>query len=307
MVYSAKSDDANTISQFTRRKDIKITTTGTSTPASYQVKVTIAYEPEMQSLFQDIRFNTKAGVYIDYWIESKTASTTATVWLELPDAITDGNSDTIWMYYGNAGLSDGGVGADTFIAFDDFSTDTSADYTEKYYATWYPMTYKTVSAGEFHLGFNAAEYGSAVVYGNQVITAGSYILRSKFRAVGYEDNIPYDRYQSEIGLTTGAVTPTNYGSCSVAADYTGWASSIQIPMPDYRGQSTELSGNTISEVTYTLDGSNYYIGFFVQDISSTVPSSELWIDFALVRKYIANEPTASVGTAQHQRRVPQFM
>ena len=40
MVYSAKSDDSNTVSQFTRRMPIKITTNGTSTPTNYQQKLT---------------------------------------------------------------------------------------------------------------------------------------------------------------------------------------------------------------------------------------------------------------------------
>ena len=124
MVFSALSD-SSTVSQFTRKKSVTITTGGISTPVNYQQKLTITYEPEMQADFDDIRFNTKAGGYIDYWIESYTASTTATVWVELPDAIIDPGLDAIWMYYGNSGLSDGSIGTDTFEFFDDFSGDLS--------------------------------------------------------------------------------------------------------------------------------------------------------------------------------------
>ncbi|MCK4919255.1 MAG: DUF2341 domain-containing protein, partial [Candidatus Pacebacteria bacterium] len=99
-VYTAKSD-ISTDSQFTNRKLITITTTGTSTPVNYQVKVTVPYDSDMQTDFQDVRFNTTAGTYIDYWIESSTTSTTADIWLELPDAIADPGSDDIYMYYGN--------------------------------------------------------------------------------------------------------------------------------------------------------------------------------------------------------------
>ena len=123
MVYTALSDDISTLSQFTRRRAITITTGGTSTPVNYQVKLTITYESEMQADFDDLRFNTKAGTYIDYWIESYTALRSAIIWVELPDAITDPGSDYIWMYYGNTSLSDGGVGTDTFLShFDGDST-----------------------------------------------------------------------------------------------------------------------------------------------------------------------------------------
>lgn len=120
MVYLALSDDSSTESQFTRRKKITITTSGTSTPVGYQIKFTIDFESEMQADFEDIRFNTQAGEYIDYWVESYTASTTAIVWVELPDAITDPGSDYIWMYYGNISLSDGSDVGDTFVFGDDF-------------------------------------------------------------------------------------------------------------------------------------------------------------------------------------------
>lgn len=122
MVYSGKSASV-TVSQFTRKKILTETTNGTNVPTDYQSKLTITYESEMQSDFADIRFNTTSGVYIDYWIERYTASTSAIVWIKLPDAITDPGSYTILMYYGNAELSDGGIIKDTMIFGDEFNTD----------------------------------------------------------------------------------------------------------------------------------------------------------------------------------------
>jgi len=125
VTYDAKSDSGGTVSEFTNAKYVVITTNGISTPINYQVKLTVPYEDEMQTSFQDIRFNTASGDYIDYWIESHTDSTTAIVWLELPDPITDPGTGTIYMYYGNAELSDGSNIGDTFIFGDDFSGDLS--------------------------------------------------------------------------------------------------------------------------------------------------------------------------------------
>lgn len=274
-----------------KRKTITIAVPTSSLPAGYQVKLTIPKETEIQPDFRDLRFETTDGYGLPYWIES-IISNTATVWVKLKDSVTAGPSSTvdIYMYYGNPYVASTSSGTNTFPAFDDFSTDTTANYTEKYYATWSPMVYKTISGGEFHLGYNIAGDGSSIVYGNQAITNGSYALRAKFRATGKETPSNF-RQQKEIGLTLGTVTPAYYASCSTGADYTGWASNLQIPMPDDIGQTTEISGSTTSEITYNLDNNNYYIGFFVQDVGSTGTfSSELWIDFALVRKYVATEP-----------------
>ena len=278
MVYSAKSDDTDTISQFTRRKAIKITTTGTSTPVLYQTKVTISSEPGMQSLFQDIRFNTKAGVYIDYWIESKTSSTTAEVWLELPDAITDGNSDTIWMYYGNTGLSDGGVGVDTFLQ------------------------YHGATATGFIDSF--------------VVSPANVVYEGKLKRSG-TTNILWGLADTSFMETNRIYvqTHTNNNLRYVGTSSGGSHSSIS--------ETPQFPDNTWVRAKITCDGTTVYGYIDDNEISSggimtNIPTTNLGLGFreatgsaeqewSFVRKYIANEPTASYGTPQHQRITAQFV
>ena len=276
MVYSARSD-AGTRSQFTRRKKVIITTDGTSTPTDYQVKLTIAYEPGMQADFDDIRFNTLSIGYIDYWIESYTASTTATVWVKLPDAITHPGSDTVWMYYGNSGLSDGGIGADTFIQYHGSATTT---------------------------------YHDSNVFLNNIV------YESKFKRT-------VDTHNILLGTSDEAATG---GDTFQIQTYS--VSDLRYFYTKNDGTQTQVNEapafplDTYVQVKITFDSSNAHAYIDDNEISSgsstNLPNENmgLWLyvatgtcvqDWSWVRKYIANEPTLSYGTAQHQRRIPQFI
>ena len=307
MVYSAKSDDTDTISQFTRRKAIKITTGGTSTPANYQVKVTISYEPGMQSLFQDIRFNTKSGVYIDYWIESYVASTSAVVWIELPDAITDPGSDTIWMYYGNDGLSDGSNIDNTFLFGDDFTGDLSK---------WNTVGTPTISSGTLLLN-DDDDVTSITTFDFGVI------VTSKVKAD--EQDISFVGFYKDAGDRTqlqnsDSLAPNDFDRISLVSfendvwedfqnnEWDTWQNIYhQYTIKRISSSLLEYSQDSNS-TTYTnssyISTQSMVVNMYVWDSSQ---ESTLIADWIFVRKYIADEPTASYGTSQHQRRTPQFM
>ncbi len=118
MVYSALSDSTTT-SQFTRRKKIHINSSVDGALTAFQIKLTIVYETVMQADFEDVRFSELDGSYIYHWLESKTDSTTADIWIKT-DVPTSGGKD-IYILYGNISLSDGADGENTFEFFDDFT------------------------------------------------------------------------------------------------------------------------------------------------------------------------------------------
>jgi len=319
MVYSAKSDVAGTISQFTRRKNITINTNGTSTPAAYQIKLTIAYEPAMQSTFADIRFNTMGNVYIDYWIESFTASTTATVWLELPDAITDPGSDSIWMYYGNAAVSDGGSGNNTFLFFDDFNRADGA------------------------IGNNwAQDNGYVTISSNRMLIADSGVDgRGSHAATGAVNNVVLQGDMMLITATEkymGAFVRAPLGGTYMSG--TGWITINNANVHLYD------NGGSLGSVAKVLTLDTWY-NMELRIAADNAMELRLWLktearpDAALITKaafspaatgtrlgltgagnlnvnhayvnhifyraFVPIEPTATLGTAQHQRRVPRFL
>ncbi len=114
---------------WSKRKKIAVSNPTGSTMTNQAVKLVVLYDSDMQTDFEDLRFTDSSGTTtIPYWIESSVASASSTVWVKL-SSIAAGGSTNIYMYYGNSGVGDGGDGANTFKAFDDFEDDSLSEYT----------------------------------------------------------------------------------------------------------------------------------------------------------------------------------
>lgn len=296
MVYSALSDDSSTLSQFTRRKKIIITTTGTNIPTDYQILLNdLVYEPEMEASFADIRFNTKTGIYIDYWMESHTDSTSADIWLELPDAITDGDIDTIWMYYGNTSLSDGSSGYDTFTHFASVLADynvygnpaQNGDWIDilgtDQWTTNYLVT-KTSATRPILIEWTQKQDGTSI---HGVVEWGSA------RDTGYYNVNNY-------GSTN--LFRYRYGSTIIASEAQDTVEKdIKFLIKPSAGGTIYRDGVQKADTSSGTDaGEPMLIEIYSNGVTLSIKNMRY-------RKYIANEPTLSYGTAQHQRRVPQFI
>ncbi|WP_048141466.1 DUF2341 domain-containing protein [Methanosarcina horonobensis] len=106
---------------FKNYKTITISPSADGTLTDYQVSFDVAYEPEMQSDFDDVRFVDDNGIPLPYWIEEKTDSVSAKVWVKVPEI--DGiHGTTINMYYGNSGVPSASNGNAVFDFFDDFES-----------------------------------------------------------------------------------------------------------------------------------------------------------------------------------------
>jgi hypothetical protein len=118
---SANKVGGSWLTGWNSRKKITINTgSGVKSLDNYQIKLTVAYTSGMQSDFDDLRFTTSNGsTLIDYWIESKTDSSSATVWVEVP-LIFIGDTN-IYMYYGKSSATSTSNGENTFAFFDDFN------------------------------------------------------------------------------------------------------------------------------------------------------------------------------------------
>lgn len=106
-------------SSWTRKKEINISDTSGSTISSYSVRLNITYDSDMQADFDDLRFlDDSETVERDYWIEQKSNSNWAIVWVQ--SGITANANRTIFMYYGNAGASTSTSINNTFLLAEDF-------------------------------------------------------------------------------------------------------------------------------------------------------------------------------------------
>lgn len=108
---------------WSRRAPVTVNNIG-SNLSDYQVIVNVTYDADMQSDFDDIRFTASDGVTsLSYWMDSYIADTSAVFWVNVTSA--PAGDSTIYMYYGNSGVSSTSNGTNTFIFFDDFEVDLS--------------------------------------------------------------------------------------------------------------------------------------------------------------------------------------
>jgi Domain of unknown function (DUF2341)/Concanavalin A-like lectin/glucanases superfamily len=110
------------------RKRVRIENTSATSFSTTTVKVTVAYDSDMQSDFDDIRFTKDDGLTpLDFWVEKITASTEAIVWVEVPAMLADSYTTT-FMYFGNAGAVSSSTGSATFTNYDDFEDNNITEY-----------------------------------------------------------------------------------------------------------------------------------------------------------------------------------
>ncbi len=87
------------------KQQFNVSTSSGTTPAPYQVGLNITYTGNMQADFDDLRFiNGTETTELDYWIENKSNSNWAYIWVESPYNLSAANT-TFYMYYGNAGAT----------------------------------------------------------------------------------------------------------------------------------------------------------------------------------------------------------
>lgn len=275
------------------------------TLTDYQTKKTIALKSGMQANFGDLRFTTPNGTNIPYWIESKTDSVSADVWLKIP-SISTTTGAKVWMYYGNPNLSSASSGVDTFIAFDDFSTDQLGSY-------WLgDTTLFTVSGGK--LTENDNNTWNNIYHQINLASSENWSVYVKTTT---DDN--RDEWMG-IAVMDNTDAPFTDNDASTWWSPVG-AGSHRFAVTGSSTQQTTIADNTEYEIELTKIGTTYSMRRDGSEIFNTVQAefantylhaqgfdggSE--IDIIYMRKYSATEPTwGADGAEQHQRRTPQFI
>lgn len=126
--HSARSETSNKY-----RRMITVDNSGNpETLTNYQVFINVTYDSDMQPDFDDLEltwYNWTSGqeVNIDYWLDKYVNSKYALVWVEVP-LIRGLGQEVLYMYYGDPDAVSESNGEDTFVFFDDFSTNTTSNY-----------------------------------------------------------------------------------------------------------------------------------------------------------------------------------
>ena len=258
----------------------------------YQLMKNITYDSDMNANFSDMRFvNDSDTGSVPYWIESKTDSSTADVWLKIP-SISTTTGAKVWMYYNNSDVNSASSGDDTFIFFDDFpgsSIDTSK---------WDGKTSNAaVSGGIMSYGGDntvdmmksITQFGSTIAFRSKVnlLTPSTYIDLYGLKnagdthwAYGYISYSPDNYIVAKDGTTTEAFNSNNPLNTWFISDIKVIAgTSVAFYINNVEATNSPLTTNAPNtndmEVAWRGRG------------NSACVQSE-WV---LVRKYTATEPT----------------
>ncbi|MCK9578757.1 DUF2341 domain-containing protein [bacterium] len=290
--YSSAGD---AMSGWTKKMPVNINNTSGSALTEYQVRVTIPYS-SLKSDCGDLRFTANnQETQLPYWIET-CSSPNAQAWVKLP-LIPDGNNnELIYAFYGNASASTTSNGNDTFLLFDDFSTNTvGTKWTERYCGTpvngW--MQVHGIENGGYHASQpSASDRGAGLISQNEIPFATvssvkmSYTSRAGRTPPWMHFYFGYDNYYVTYGYWGGVMNGFNPNSPSDAliSEWTDGSATDNIKF--YRNGSLVFTGSanlaTVRKPAICLR-------------TASAETIDLYYDNFYSRKYSTTEPTITNG------------
>jgi hypothetical protein len=331
--YYAIYDPANNISYdpwwnsaWQYRRNITINNTqNANTLTDYQVAINLTYDTDMQPDFSDIRFTNLSDIEIPYWIESKSNSNWAYVWVKVPQ-IPASSTATIYVYYGNTTpVSSQSNGTATFPQFDDFSTNTISTYT----------MLRQSNSGTFALNWNSTDYTAydtvTSIFGDvnwvKASFEAGYSIRGSVRNAstttrgGFAFIVENGNYNTLAGIALYSDYPAcgicgfyfNDGSGVEPAkklkDVTNGFHTLEIANPNATVWLIRADNETWFDFTFSMSGTLYPS---LRDRPQSTSAKSVW-DWWLVRKFADPEPTYSIGSEETplppsppQKGIPMF-
>lgn len=121
---------------FTRMKLIILMNSGQETFTDYDVNITVQYDADMQSDFDDLRFTDGAGVQLSYYKMKKTNNVVADFLVKIP-TLPPGQT-TIYLFYGNPSANDQSSFSSIFSWRDRTRPDTMVSFKAAVEGAWDP-------------------------------------------------------------------------------------------------------------------------------------------------------------------------
>ena len=307
------------------KKPVNITYSS-SALADYQVKIdvdtqTLITAGKMQADCDDIRFldsGDSAGDELNYWIDSGTCNTTATViWVKVPSISSD---KTIYMYYGNGSATAGESGANTFIFFDDFpgSSLDGTKWTATNAGCYTVSSGITITCGDIYTDATvdstpqdkivemkakylngSASYSGINISNDQATSGGN----------GGTDALAYNMTQSgaAYNLTLwgadGTVSSYNIisggslGTPTLSTDYIMGFTFYGSSQISYFYQNTSYTD--VNRLTYsgTWNQAFYlWLGYFTGSAAGSTDIDDITVRWVRVRQYSAIVPSTALGS-----------
>ena len=304
---------------FLYRRNITINNTANSnTLTDFQVPINITYDSDMQSDFDDLRFaNLDGTTELSYWIENKSNSNWAYVWVKV-NAIQANSNTTIQMYYGNPTATSKSNISTTFLLGDDFSSNTIG------------TVWSTITSGSGSIGISGGVLSANVPAETGFTTQSvksSYtfqlpvIVKTKWRPTAIHSGDSASFRSDAIKTSLGDYISFQYSTAVsgfkfyvsgigwINPAYSGWTQNTNWNILDIifklnsgnltMNNSKVLNASWSTQTAYTVS-----ITFGVgQSSSSTGASAEF--DWVFLRKYTSPEPNiCSIGSEEQLSNAP---
>lgn len=202
-------------SSWIRKKAIKIQNNNiTYDTINASVQINVTFDSDMIVNFSDLRFtNDSENQELGYWIESKTDSSSALIWIKLPNFPKQVNT-TIYMYYGNPAVDTTSSISNAFVYGDDYSSDTSGNWVNG-------ASSLTYSASTGRLVFRQTAGASTYSYPSAAFQRlnSSYVIMAKynFSLIGISEYMGITGFK---GVMSTSVAAGKEGYCNQVADAT---------------------------------------------------------------------------------------
>ena len=285
----------SSMSSWSKRAPLTVTEASGSTLTNFQTKVVVTYDADMNADFSDIRFTSAdGGTLLDHWLESKTNSTTATFWVEIP-TLTASSATTIYLYYGNAAAATASSGSNTFLFFDDFS-DSSLN------AQWTSSTGTvSVSGGILTLGAASGLFANSYAIPSDTIwessadpgatsRKGAPVRASTTSTTGWVT----DGGAGQTGMiwwNTGIIYAESESSETNFTTYTAGYKKYKITYRPGNANSVSFDYNNAAATTTTAGAG---ASGTLHPVLYSTDASSTW-DWWLVRKYASTVPSVATG------------
>lgn len=264
---------------------------------NFQVNFIVPYLSGMSSDFSDLRFTSADGTDFDYWIEEYTASTEATVWVEV-DSISAGAGEYMYMWYDSCTGGNSSNAGNTFLMFDDFEDGDVSDWT-----TYGSGTFEAYSTQTIEGSYSARIYSGNNVT-NLLARKGSFtdaIIEADVQGIAHVDSDTI----MVAARSTGTNSENNLYAGAIQArdnDIEFWING------SFSGTINETINNTqLYNLKLAVTGN--YLKFFVDGVQKintrsnsnssaggwgfTVSEANAIVDNVLVREFADHDPVVT--------------
>ncbi|NCD05863.1 MAG: DUF2341 domain-containing protein, partial [Spirochaetia bacterium] len=297
------------------KREIKVKENSGSALSNYSTLFYIPYDSDMQADFDDLRFVDSAETTeIGYWIENKTDSNFAYVWVKVPNLTASINS-TIYLYYGNSGASSNSNKSNTFLFVDEgnvFTSWTKVGTTSQQVTTQgNPQpAYEVYHGGSDYQAMTDWIYKDiGIIQQNVIINfeinrthmtnfffgvnslGNGQMIRSFTNPESYKTNNWTSWTTTKISNTSITIPINQYNKFSILINSTHYRLYIDLPTTNVNSSPTIAKTLVGSSNLERTDGT--YIGF-----NSDIIKRYNYLDNILIRTYTSSEPTYTIGAEQ---------